>query len=141
MVEANVENRGLWWIRSSVHLSGPYLCHCQRLDHFGLLQHGLLWVCYDHVLDVEANLLIDSQEAGGSALAYKQTQLDSSDITTETCLSTCKQQGFPLAGTMYADECYCGNVLGNGRKQNLPLRTPYILLTAIRNGSHSRFRL
>ncbi|KAK3943042.1 WSC domain-containing protein [Diplogelasinospora grovesii] len=49
----------------------------------------------------------------GRALGYPQDQLNSSTMTTETCLQACKDGGFPFAGTEYSGECYCGQVVGN----------------------------
>jgi len=34
---------------------------------------------------------------------------NSSNNTIESCLDTCQSLGFPLGGTEYSDECYCGN--------------------------------
>ncbi|KAH7126789.1 hypothetical protein B0J11DRAFT_526490 [Dendryphion nanum] len=36
------------------------------------------------------------------------------DLTTESCLAACFNAGYKLAGTEYADECYCGNSFVNG---------------------------
>jgi len=35
--------------------------------------------------------------------------LQRGNLTVEACLSACGAAGFILAGTEYADECYCGN--------------------------------
>ncbi|KAH8821809.1 beta 1,3 exoglucanase [Xylogone sp. PMI_703] len=35
-------------------------------------------------------------------------------MTNELCQTACLAAGFSLAGTEYADECYCGNALQNG---------------------------
>lgn len=40
-------------------------------------------------------------------------EIEKATITTEKCLSACEQQGFPLAGTEFGGECWCGNVLAN----------------------------
>ncbi|KAI0880342.1 WSC-domain-containing protein [Annulohypoxylon maeteangense] len=57
----------------------------------------------------------------GSTFAYAGCVADSnprvlngysfsaSNMTIEYCTSTCKTQGYPLAGLEYARECYCGN--------------------------------
>ncbi|KAL9601363.1 MAG: hypothetical protein Q9219_002539 [cf. Caloplaca sp. 3 TL-2023] len=50
----------------------------------------------------------------GRAVAFRQDQLSSTNLTTKGCLSACKSQYFPLAATEYGGECYCGVVLGNG---------------------------
>ncbi|KAI0187770.1 WSC domain-containing protein [Xylaria flabelliformis] len=50
----------------------------------------------------------------GKALFYRQDNLDSSTLTTEKCLQSCLNGGFPFAGTEYGGECYCGVVIGNG---------------------------
>ncbi|KAH7303931.1 WSC domain-containing protein [Stachybotrys elegans] len=34
-------------------------------------------------------------------------------FTPAQCLSSCRDRGFPFAGTEYGQECYCGSVLGN----------------------------
>ena len=38
----------------------------------------------------------------GRALSYRQNQVDSASMTTETCLQACKAGGFPFAGTEYS---------------------------------------
>ncbi|KAI1823578.1 WSC domain-containing protein [Xylaria intraflava] len=50
----------------------------------------------------------------GRALFYRQDNVNSSTLTTETCLKSCLSGGFPFAGTEYGGECYCGVVVGNG---------------------------
>ncbi|KAL8994275.1 MAG: hypothetical protein Q9169_005710 [Polycauliona sp. 2 TL-2023] len=50
----------------------------------------------------------------GRAVAFRQSQLSTKNLTTKACLSTCKSQNYPLAATEYGSECYCGVVLGNG---------------------------
>ncbi|KAL8826061.1 MAG: hypothetical protein Q9191_004032 [Dirinaria sp. TL-2023a] len=55
-----------------------------------------------------------TESGNGRALVYRQNQLSTTNMTTETCLAACKSQNYPLAGTEYASECYCGVVLGNG---------------------------
>lgn len=40
----------------------------------------------------------------GRAVTYRQNQLDFNTLTTEKCLSACKVQGYPLAGTEYGGE-------------------------------------
>ncbi|KAF2640151.1 WSC-domain-containing protein [Massarina eburnea CBS 473.64] len=52
---------------------------------------------------------------GGRSLDYSQWDfLNSSAMTTETCLDACGSKGFPFVGTEFGRECYCGVVLGNG---------------------------
>ncbi|ETS85780.1 hypothetical protein PFICI_03805 [Pestalotiopsis fici W106-1] len=53
----------------------------------------------------------------GKALFYQQKMADTADVTTEACLGACLKGGFPFAGTEYAQECYCGVVLGNDTAQ------------------------
>ncbi|PON20484.1 hypothetical protein TGAM01_v210654 [Trichoderma gamsii] len=48
----------------------------------------------------------------GRALSWS-ANVDSSTFTTESCLAACEAEGFPLAGTEYGSECWCGNVLAN----------------------------
>ncbi|KAH8658736.1 WSC domain-containing protein [Tricladium varicosporioides] len=55
-----------------------------------------------------------SEGYNGRSLAWRQEQLSSADLTIEKCLGACKDGGFPIAGVEYAQECYCGVVLGNG---------------------------
>ncbi|KAL8780989.1 MAG: hypothetical protein Q9194_000591 [Teloschistes cf. exilis] len=50
----------------------------------------------------------------GRAVGFRQDQVNSTTMTTESCLRACKSQNFPLAATEYGGECYCGVVLGNG---------------------------
>ncbi|KAI1812092.1 WSC domain-containing protein [Poronia punctata] len=54
----------------------------------------------------------DSSE--GRALFYRQDNVDASTMTTDSCLKSCLNGGFPFAGTEYGGECYCGVVVGNG---------------------------
>ncbi|MCJ1352419.1 MAG: hypothetical protein MMC33_002403 [Icmadophila ericetorum] len=55
-----------------------------------------------------------SEGTNGRALNFEQTQLNASVMTTELCLQTCKDQNYPLAGTEFASQCFCGVILGNG---------------------------
>ncbi|KAF4632114.1 hypothetical protein G7Y89_g6010 [Cudoniella acicularis] len=55
-----------------------------------------------------------SEGYNGRSLAWRQNQLSISNLTVEECLYACKDNGFPFAGVEYAQECYCGVVLGNG---------------------------
>ncbi|GFP52224.1 WSC domain-containing protein ARB_07867 [Trichoderma asperellum] len=48
----------------------------------------------------------------GRALSWS-ADVDSSTFTTESCLTACEAEGFPLAGTEFGGECWCGNVLAN----------------------------
>lgn len=36
------------------------------------------------------------------------------DLTTESCVASCKGAGYYYAGTEYSGECYCGNTFANG---------------------------
>lgn len=38
-------------------------------------------------------------------------------MTNELCTSACSTAGYPLAGTEYSGECYCGQVYSNGGAQ------------------------
>ncbi|KKA28148.1 hypothetical protein TD95_000965 [Thielaviopsis punctulata] len=49
----------------------------------------------------------------GRALSWRQDNLSTANMTTETCLDACKDGGFPYAGLEYGGECYCGVALGN----------------------------
>ena len=55
-----------------------------------------------------------SEGIGGRSLVYRQDQLSDQTMTTEKCLSACKQGGYPYAGTEFGGECYCGVVLTYG---------------------------
>ncbi|KAM0251076.1 hypothetical protein ACHAQJ_008358 [Trichoderma viride] len=48
----------------------------------------------------------------GRTLSWS-ADIDSSTFTTEACLTACEVEGFPLAGTEFGGECWCGNVLAN----------------------------
>ncbi|KFA78018.1 hypothetical protein S40288_05246 [Stachybotrys chartarum IBT 40288] len=52
------------------------------------------------------------QGAAGRSLSWPK-RIDAATFTTDSCLSACKQDGFPFAGTEYGRECYCGSVLAN----------------------------
>jgi WSC domain len=51
----------------------------------------------------------------GRILGYEVTPSASNSVAT--CIAACQAQGFTLAGTEYADECYCGNALQSGATQ------------------------
>jgi hypothetical protein len=45
-----------------------------------------------------------SEGVGGRAVAFQQNQLDGSLMTTELCLQTCKDDGYPFAATEFASQ-------------------------------------
>ncbi|KJZ74107.1 hypothetical protein HIM_06556 [Hirsutella minnesotensis 3608] len=47
----------------------------------------------------------------GRTLSYP-VKLDEANLSTKQCLAACQKQGFPLAGTEFGGECWCGVVLG-----------------------------
>lgn len=55
-----------------------------------------------------------SEGSNGRSLAWRQDQVSSTSLTIESCLSACKKGGYSFAGVEFAQECYCGVVLGNG---------------------------
>ncbi|MCJ1478920.1 hypothetical protein MMC13_007604 [Lambiella insularis] len=55
-----------------------------------------------------------SEGTNGRAINFQQNNLVASTMTTEICLQACKNEGYPLAATEYASECFCGVVIGNG---------------------------
>ncbi|KIM95067.1 hypothetical protein OIDMADRAFT_149202 [Oidiodendron maius Zn] len=55
-----------------------------------------------------------SEGTSGRSLAWRQDQLSTSSLTVEECLFACKDGGYDYAGVEFAQECYCGVVLGNG---------------------------
>lgn len=55
-----------------------------------------------------------SEGSNGRSLAWRQDQVSSTSLTIESCLSACKKKGYSFAGVEFAQECYCGVVLGNG---------------------------
>ena len=58
-----------------------------------------------------------AEGVGGRTLVYRQDQVSSSSLTTESCLSACRAGGYPYAGTEFGAECYCGVVITyNGTK-------------------------
>jgi hypothetical protein len=54
----------------------------------------------------------DDDSTPGPTLSWPQ-KMDTATFTPEKCLASCKAQGFPLAGTEYGQECWCGSVLAN----------------------------
>ena len=48
------------------------------------------------------------------ALSIFQNYLDSTKMTVNMCLQACKSRGFPLAGLIGGDKCYCSVVLADG---------------------------
>jgi hypothetical protein len=55
-----------------------------------------------------------TEGTGKRSLAWPQDQVTADTLTPASCLTACKQGGFPIAGVEYGRECYCGVVLGNG---------------------------
>ena len=39
--------------------------------------------------------------------------LKSDNLTTQTCVSQCRKQGYKYAATQYAKQCFCGNTYGS----------------------------
>ncbi|KAF7327564.1 Copper radical oxidase [Mycena kentingensis (nom. inval.)] len=63
------------------------------------------WVllgCYSDNVDGQGRTLLDGMNIPGS------------QVSLETCTSACFAAGMPLAGTEFADECYCGMAISNG---------------------------
>ncbi|KAI0120698.1 copper radical oxidase [Xylariales sp. AK1849] len=57
-------------------------------------------------------------EGQGRTLTYGATVPGgSSAMTNELCTAACNSAGYPLAGTEYSGECYCGQVYSNGGAQ------------------------
>ena len=87
------------------------LCHIHPLTD--RLQRGQ-WGPHSHV---------QSQLARGRffkyVVSYPQCMpcLKLSIVTNELCTAACKKAGYPLAGTEYASECYCGRGYSNGGAQ------------------------
>ncbi|KAK3185462.1 hypothetical protein K4F52_005772 [Lecanicillium sp. MT-2017a] len=59
-----------------------------------------------------AGCYVDNYKDFGRAIPYPM-QLDHATFTPEACIGACKAAGFPIAGTEYGHECYCGNLLTN----------------------------
>ncbi|CAG8980407.1 hypothetical protein HYALB_00003972 [Hymenoscyphus albidus] len=55
-----------------------------------------------------------TEGTSGRSLVWRQDQVPSGSMTVKKCLSACKVGGYDFAGVEYAQECYCGVVLGNG---------------------------
>ncbi|KAK4580137.1 hypothetical protein LTR86_000340 [Recurvomyces mirabilis] len=53
-----------------------------------------------------------SDQPYSRTLAY--TLSYAGQLTTDTCLSTCRAAGYPYAGTEYGNECHCGSSFDNG---------------------------
>lgn len=57
-------------------------------------------------------------DAAGRTLTYgAQVAGGAAAMTNELCTSACASAGYPLAGTEYSGECYCGQVYSNGGAQ------------------------
>ncbi|KAI9891811.1 MAG: hypothetical protein M1814_002376 [Vezdaea aestivalis] len=61
-----------------------------------------------------------SEGIGGRSLAFPMNSVFGDGLTNEKCLGACKAAGYPLAGTEFGRECYCGVVFGNGTLPALP---------------------
>jgi hypothetical protein len=55
-----------------------------------------------------------SEGTSGRSLNWRQDSVAAATMTVETCLAACKAGGYSFAGIEFAQECYCGVVLGNG---------------------------
>ena len=51
---------------------------------------------------------------GNNGRALAKDGYASSDMTTDTCQDYCTTKGYPLSGTEYSQECFCGNTLEHG---------------------------
>ncbi|KAF2691893.1 copper radical oxidase [Lentithecium fluviatile CBS 122367] len=49
-----------------------------------------------------------------AARTLESRQFPAGDMTTESCLASCRSNGYTYAGTEYGGECYCGNSFLNG---------------------------
>lgn len=68
---------------------GTYL-GCYKDDQTGLAMFGIS---------------LPGRDIGGFAI-------QSDRMTTELCISTCRERGFDYAGTQYGSQCFCGNNYG-----------------------------
>lgn len=77
------------------------------------------------VLSAPPNAAEDYQSLGcysdsnstGRALAWRQDQVDASNLTQLHCASACELGGYAYAGVEYGSECYCGMGLLDGSTQ------------------------
>ncbi|KAM3539255.1 hypothetical protein ARSEF1564_007817 [Beauveria bassiana] len=53
---------------------------------------------------------VDNANGLGRAFPWPES-IEPAKFTPEACIAACKAQGFPIAATEYAHECWCGNVL------------------------------
>ncbi|KAM3515577.1 hypothetical protein MY11210_000755 [Beauveria gryllotalpidicola] len=53
---------------------------------------------------------VDNVNGQGRAFPWPES-IEPAKFTPESCTAACKAQGFPIAATEYAHECWCGNVL------------------------------
>ncbi|KAK7017651.1 galactose oxidase [Favolaschia claudopus] len=63
------------------------------------------WVslgCYSDNVDGQGRALPDG------------VNVDSGEVSLETCTAACFDAGLPFSGTEFADECFCGFAIGNG---------------------------
>ena len=56
--------------------------------------------------------------AGTSGRDLNGFFMDSSSMTTATCINECRQRGFAYAGTQYGHQCFCGNSYGQHGPSN-----------------------
>ncbi|KAM0665520.1 hypothetical protein ACQRIU_005781 [Beauveria bassiana] len=53
---------------------------------------------------------VDNANGQGRAFPWPES-IEPAKFTPEACIAACKAQGFPIAASEYAHECWCGNVL------------------------------
>ncbi|KAJ2971995.1 hypothetical protein NQ176_g7411 [Zarea fungicola] len=58
---------------------------------------------------------VDNLNGQGRAFPFQES-IEPSKFTPESCIAACKALGFPIAGSEYAHECWCGNVLSRTAK-------------------------
>ena len=66
-----------------------------------------------HLMSLIADVHAWSSDTAAARTLNVPTQTDGS-VSIETCTDACFNAGYPLAGTEFADECYCGLDFSNG---------------------------
>ncbi|KAI9055302.1 hypothetical protein LZ554_000262 [Drepanopeziza brunnea f. sp. 'monogermtubi'] len=87
---------------------------CGGLKHISIYQDPTFPVADFTTISDYQKLGCYSEGSMGRSLSWRQSQVNASTMTVESCLTACKTGGYSFAGLEFAQECYCGVVLGNG---------------------------
>ncbi|KUJ21127.1 WSC-domain-containing protein [Mollisia scopiformis] len=87
---------------------------CGANNRLNIYQDPTFPVVNDSIISDYQSIGCYAEGTNGRVLNWRQDQLSTTNMTTQECLYACKDNGYPIAGLEFGQECYCGVVLGNG---------------------------